>query len=132
MEKDKPASFADLQKRIGRNTLSAKVLAELPAVFIAFDLLEYAGHDIRQAIQMERRSSLENIVRGINALGLILSPLIEAPDWQTLGTMRGTSRSRTVEGMMLKVWMHNTEWAALTRPVSGGNGKLILIRLMRY
>ncbi len=98
---NKPASFADLQKRIGRTILSAKILAELPAVFIAFDLLEHGGHDIRQAIQMERRSSLENVVRRINA-GLILSPLVEAPDWQTLDMLRDSSRSRAVEGMMLK------------------------------
>lgn len=35
-----PSPFADLQKRIGRKTLSAKLLAELPAALVAYDLLD--------------------------------------------------------------------------------------------
>lgn len=99
---DGPASFAELQKRIGRKTVSSRILNEFPAVFIAFDLLEQGGHDIRHLVQSERRKRLEDVVLNINAPGLILSPLIETPDWHMLGIMRDSSRSRAVEGMMLK------------------------------
>lgn len=97
-----PASFAELQKRIGRKTMSSRILNEFPAVFIAFDLLEQGGHDIRHLAQSERRKRLEDVVCSIDAPGLILSPLIEAPDWYMLGIMRDSSRSRAVEGVMLK------------------------------
>lgn len=99
---DLPASFADLQKRIGRKTISAKMLAELPAVLVAYDLLEYEGVDIRATPQSSRRAMLENIVSQINHPALKLSPLVEANDWQAMASIRESSRSRVVEGMMLK------------------------------
>jgi DNA ligase-1 len=99
---DRPASFAELQKRIGRKTLSPKILNELPAVFMAFDLLEHGGQDIRNAAQSERRGKLEDVVSAIGSPGLIISPVIDAHDWQALRLIRDSSRSRAVEGMMLK------------------------------
>lgn len=99
---DLPASFADLQKRIGRKTISAKMLAELPAVLVAYDVLEHEGVDIRATPQSSRRAILENIVGHANTPTLKLSPLINADDWQTMATIREDSRSRVVEGMMLK------------------------------
>jgi DNA ligase-1 len=50
-----PALFADLQKRIGRKTLGSKMLLELPAALIAYDLLEQDGDDLRRLPQRERR-----------------------------------------------------------------------------
>jgi DNA ligase-1 len=97
-----PGSFADLQRRIGRKTLSSKLLDELPAVLIAFDLLEHEGCDIRGAVQLERRARLDEIVRRTGASVLMLSPLIDAPDWRTLEVMRDSARGRGVEGLMLK------------------------------
>jgi DNA ligase-1 len=99
---DLPASFAELQKRIGRKTVSAKMLAELPAVLVAYDVLEHEGVDIRATPQSSRRAILENIVSHANTPTLKLSPLINADDWQTMATIREDSRSRVVEGMMLK------------------------------
>lgn len=99
---DLPASFADLQKRIGRKTISAKMLAELPAVLVAYDVLEHEGVDIRATPQSSRRAILENIVSHANTPTLKLSPLINADDWQTMATIREDSRSRVAEGMMLK------------------------------
>lgn len=97
-----PALFADLQKRIGRKTLSGKMLQELPAALIAYDLLEQGGEDLRRLPQGERRRRLEAVVAGVNCPQLVLSPLIEAADWEQLAQLRESSRSRAVEGMMLK------------------------------
>jgi DNA ligase-1 len=99
---NKPASFADLQKRIGRSTVSNRILGELPAAFVAFDLLEQAGQDIRYIAQVERRRRLEEVAHAVDAPGFVLSPLVEAPDWEALGKIRESSRSRVVEGLMLK------------------------------
>ncbi|WP_293779689.1 ATP-dependent DNA ligase [uncultured Oxalicibacterium sp.] len=97
-----PAPFADLQKRIGRKTISSKMLGELPAVLVAYDALEQDGKDLRATPQATRRATLESIVQQVDAPALQLSPLIEADDWQQLATLRESSRTRGVEGMMLK------------------------------
>jgi DNA ligase 1 len=99
---DAPAPFAALQKRIGRKLLSAKLLAELPAVLVAYDLLELDGVDVRQLPQHERRALLEQLVRQAGQPQLRLSPLVLAEDWAHLAQIRGESRARGVEGMMLK------------------------------
>jgi DNA ligase-1 len=97
-----PAPFADLQKRIGRKTLSAKLLAELPAVLLAYDLLELDGVDLRALPQHERRALLETLVTGVAKPQLRISPLVTADTWDDLGKLRAESRARGVEGMMLK------------------------------
>jgi len=99
---DAPAPFAALQKRIGRKLLSAKLLAELPAVLVAYDLLELDGVDVRQLPQHERRALLEQLVRQAGQPQLRLSPLVLAEDWAQLAQIRTESRARGVEGMMLK------------------------------
>ncbi|MDQ1834469.1 ATP-dependent DNA ligase [Massilia scottii] len=101
-EEDTPAAFADLQKRIGRKTLSAKLLAELPAVLVAYDLLEQDGVDLRALPQHERRALLEVLVRETANPQLRLSPLIHAASWNELAGVRTESRARGVEGMMVK------------------------------
>ena len=97
-----PAPFADLQKRIGRKTLSAKLLAELPAVLVAYDLLEEGGVDLREVPQRERRALLEALVEESGQEQLKLSPLVEAEGWDALAEIRTESRARGVEGMMVK------------------------------
>lgn len=99
---DAPAPFAALQKRIGRKLLSAKLLAELPAVLVAYDLLELDGVDVRQLPQHERRALLEQLVVQAGQPQLRLSPLVLAEDWAQLARIRTESRARGVEGMMLK------------------------------
>ncbi|MBP0597236.1 ATP-dependent DNA ligase [Herbaspirillum sp. LeCh32-8] len=99
---DRIAPFAELQKRIGRKTLSARLLAELPAALIAYDLLEQDGHDLRGLPQQERRTRLETLLARHAGPALMLAPRIEAADWDALAELRQSSRERGVEGMMLK------------------------------
>ncbi len=101
-EFDTPAPFADLQKRIGRKTLSATMLAELPAVLVAYDLIEQEGVDLRALPQHERRVLLEALAASRSGAPLLLSPLVQAPSWHALAVMRAESRARGVEGLMLK------------------------------
>ncbi|MGO4378633.1 ATP-dependent DNA ligase [Pseudoduganella sp. RAF19] len=99
---DAPAPFAALQKRIGRKTLGAKLLAELPAVLVAYDVLELDGVDVRQLPQRERRALLETLVAQAGLPQLRISPLVHAGSWAELAEIREESRTRGVEGMMLK------------------------------
>jgi len=97
-----PSPFADLQKRIGRKSLSAKLLAELPAVLCCYDLLELDGVDLRSLPQHERRALLEAEIAKLDNPLLRLSPLVQADSWEALALLRAGSRARAVEGMMLK------------------------------
>lgn len=97
-----PAPFAELQKRIARKTVSARLQGELPAVLVAYDLLEQDGADLRALPMRERRARLEQLVAQLDLPQLRLSPLVQAGSWDELAAIRHESRRRGVEGMMLK------------------------------
>jgi DNA ligase-1 len=94
--------FALLQQRIGRKTLTAKILENLPVVILAYDLLEWQGVDWREQPQSVRREQLEKVVLGCDQPQLQISPLITGDSWQDLDKQREASRSLGVEGFMLK------------------------------
>ncbi|MEO8537534.1 MAG: ATP-dependent DNA ligase [Betaproteobacteria bacterium] len=96
------APFAALQTRVGRRTLTAKVLGESPAVLLAYDMLEADGEDLRGLPQHARRSRLEALLRSIDEPRLPLSRRVALPSWDAYGALHGESRSRGVEGFMLK------------------------------
>jgi DNA ligase-1 len=95
----KPAPFNLLQQRIGRKTLTKKVLADAPVTFMAYDLLEWEGVDMRAHPQQGRRALLE---AALVDLPMPLSPLETRSSWAELNTLREESRARGVEGFMLK------------------------------
>jgi len=97
--------FALLQQRLNRKVLTDRHMAELPVAFIAYDLMEEDGADLRALPQIERRTRLERLVRAAQARGastLRLSPRLEAPDWPGLAALRAEARGLGVEGLMLK------------------------------
>jgi DNA ligase-1 len=95
----RPASFALLQQRIGRKTLGKKILADAPVTFMAYDLLELCGRDLRGQPQCLRREQLEQVLA---ATPLKISPVERLPSWQAFEALRSESRQRGVEGFMLK------------------------------
>ena len=98
-----PLPFAALQKRIGRKTVSKKLLAEAPARLLAYDLLEDGGTDLRAAPLALRRARLAEIVAALPpGLPLALSPALNFTDWQALAATRATARDAAAEGLMLK------------------------------
>ena len=99
---DAPLPFARLQPRITRKTLSKKVLADSPATFLAYDLLEADGRDLRLTPLTERRTQLDALANELAVDLLRVSPLVNAGDWTALATLREESRGRGVEGLMLK------------------------------
>ena len=94
-----PASFALLQQRIGRKTLGKKILADAPVSFMAYDLLEVVGQDVRGRPQQARRAALEQVLAGT---AFQLSPVESLPSWTDFAVLRSESRARGVEGFMLK------------------------------
>jgi DNA ligase 1 len=149
---ERPRPFADLQRRIGRQRRVQEVADDVPVVFLAYDLLEDGGEDIRGLPLRERRQRLLRVVQadlkvrlydrngdvrngdGRNGDGrngddqngndrntvdrnrveadlqvrlasrIRISDELTAPTWDALATLRGESRARHVEGLMLKRW----------------------------
>ena len=100
---NKPMPFAQLQRRIGRKNLSGKIRTEVPVVILAYDLLEFAGEDIRERPLSERRSRLAEIIGGAQAESRILmSPVVEAATWDDIRRAWTEARSLGAEGLMLK------------------------------
>jgi len=102
---EKVLPFTELQKRIGRKNVSAKILAEVPVVLECYDLLEYEGRDIRALEFKVRREFLENIIDNLDEESrkfIRLTPSVEAGNWNELAVIREKSRFLGVEGFMLK------------------------------
>jgi len=101
-----PLPFARLQPRIARKTLTKKILADSPAALLAYDLLEARGDDLRMTPLAERRAKLDELAASLDGTLahdlLRVSPLIHASDWQALAALREESRTRGVEGLMVK------------------------------
>lgn len=95
----RPAPFALLQQRIGRKNLTKKILADAPVSFVAYDLLEQGGEDIRALPQRERRARLEALLAGS---AIRVSPVEQDASWLEFARKREQSRERGVEGFMLK------------------------------
>lgn len=98
----RPLKFLDLQRRIGRKTVSKKLLQEVPVVLVAFDMLEWEGSDLRGRPLSERREILERLVTRQENPSLIASPTVQAGTWEEVELQRREARQRNVEGLMLK------------------------------
>ena len=104
-----PEFFASLQRRLGRKAPSAALQRQCPACFIAYDLLEQGGVDLRPQPLEERRRRLEQL----RALWLSEAPEALVPRWRLpqpeplshwdqLEPLRQGARERRAEGLMLK------------------------------
>ena len=95
--------FAALQKRLGRKNPGKKVMGDSPVIFLAFDLLEFAGEDWRERPLAERRAKLRDVVLSIpGGSRFQVSSELRAPTWETLALARSQSREQGTEGLMLK------------------------------
>lgn len=59
---DAPLPFAQLQRRINRREATARLREQVPVVFMAYDLLEFAGEDWREQPLAERCGHLEFVL----------------------------------------------------------------------
>jgi DNA ligase-1 len=96
------ASFNALQQRLGRKTVSAKMLAEYPAFVRLYDVLILEGEDLRERPWTERRAVLEALVPRLPAERFDISPVVEASSFSSLADIRAGARDEAIEGLMLK------------------------------
>ena len=96
------ASFNALQQRLGRKTVSKKMLAEAPAFVRLYDALLIEGADLREQPWIKRRDALEALMHRLPASHFDLSALVEADDFDQLARIRESARDEAIEGLMLK------------------------------
>ena len=101
--------FSELQKRLNRKTVSARVMEAYPAHIRAYDLLAVDGEDLRALPFAERRARLEAFVRARAHPRLDVSPLVSFSTWDELAGARAEPAlagagedAEAVEGCMIK------------------------------
>ncbi|MEO0587333.1 MAG: ATP-dependent DNA ligase [Planctomycetota bacterium] len=104
---DRPGTFGDLQTRIGRKRVELSLFPETAVRFLAYDLLEDDGEDVRGEGTDARRSRLECLItdsEGAGDAGAVIgvSGCLAAESWAAVEAMKDVAREHGVEGVMLK------------------------------
>jgi DNA ligase-1 len=95
--------FASLQTRLGRVRPSEELLAEVPVVLVAFDLLHHAGRDLLEVPLRERRAILDGLnVPERTGERMLLSHLGTARAAAQVDRQFDDARERRNEGLMVK------------------------------
>jgi DNA ligase 1 len=115
--------FADLQKRLGRKTVSRELLEATPVAFIAYDLLYAQGRVLVDDSLDERRRVLEKLVPRAGVLRL--SDAKRLRDVAALDEEFDAARERGNEGLMIKdprssykPGRRGREWMKLKRAIA--------------
>ena len=101
------APFGDLQQRLNRKAVDAKIMATYPAAIRAYDLLSADGEDLRGLTFRERRTRLEAFVAAHGGPRMDVSPLVPFDSWESLAARRADPPEgdpAAAEGLMLKRW----------------------------
>lgn len=98
----KVAPFNDLQQRLGRKTVPAKMLRGFPGHIRLYDVLFMNGADLRELPLEERRAHLEAWWQREMPASMDLSTLIAFRDFDDLARLRAAAREAGIEGLMLK------------------------------
>ncbi len=97
-------TFNDLQQRIGRKTVSKKMLKDVPVIIKAYDILEWEGKDLRETAFAKRRAILEKLYQEVssNEVPLRISETMAFDSWEAMAAERDRSREMRSEGLMIK------------------------------
>lgn len=96
------APFNDLQQRLNRKTVTAKMLRDYPAFVRLYDILIDDGEDVRPLPFAERRLRLEAWHARHHPRLTDVSALVAFEHFQHLGALWSGAREAGIEGLMLK------------------------------
>ena len=94
--------FEQLQRRLGRKQPSKNMLQKVPVRFIAYDILERDGKDLRKETLKSRRSHLEQFMHQHQLDKVMISDAINVNSWSHLVDLHKLSRQHKAEGFMIK------------------------------
>jgi DNA ligase-1 len=92
--------FSELQKRLGRKTIGADLLLEVPVIFVAYDLLYAAGRVLTDAFLEERRKVLEQMIPSEGTVRISIAKRFA--EVASLDEEFAAARARGNEGLMIK------------------------------
>ncbi len=95
-------TFSDLQQRLNRKTVTAKMMEEYPAFVRAYDLLFQGEEDIRPDGFLTRRDRLADMIDKAPHDRFDLSDLVAFTDWTELDRLRVDPPDPVIEGVMIK------------------------------
>ncbi|MDC0277527.1 ATP-dependent DNA ligase [bacterium] len=98
----RPMPFASLQRRLGRKTVSKKLMEECPTIFMAYDILEHNTIDLRTCNLEGRVHLLQRLEDKVNHPCLIIDNEKIFVDWNELDNIRDQARLDGAEGLMIK------------------------------
>jgi DNA ligase 1 len=96
------APFADLQQRLGRKLVGAKMLKAYPVGVRLYDILFDGHEDLRPLPFDVRRAHLEAWFARVRPARMDLSSLIPFGSIAELSAVRDGARASSIEGLMLK------------------------------
>ena len=96
------APFNDLQQRLNRKAVTAKMLQDYPAYVRLYDILFEGPEDLRQLGFEERRRRLEEWYARSKPERMDLSRCCRSTTWGELAELRNGARENAIEGLMLK------------------------------
>jgi ATP-dependent DNA ligase len=102
LEVESAASFNALQQRLGRKTVSPKMLGVFPAFVRLYDILFDGAEDLRELTWMQRRERLQAFAGQLDPERFDISQLIAADSFEQLEDLRTGARDVAIEGIMLK------------------------------
>ena len=97
-------SFSELQQRLNRKSVSAKVMSSHPAFLRAYDILQDGADDLRALPFRERRARLERFAGALDPARFDVSPLVEHGGWEHARSLRNDPPHPIIEGLMFKRW----------------------------
>lgn len=95
-------TFSDLQQRLNRKTVTAKMLDDYPVFIRAYDILFDGDLDVRPETFLARRERLSALVDQLEPRRFDLSPLVPFSAWEELEKLRAAPPDPVIEGVMLK------------------------------
>ena len=94
-------SFAELQQRLNRKTVSAALLRSHPAGLRLYDALIWQGRDLRAEPYDARRAALAEAVAPLGPQ-IDLSAELRFTTWAELAALRASPPDAVIEGVMIK------------------------------
>lgn len=121
--RDSILPFSELQKRLGRKVVSEGLLAEVPVILVAYDLLYSDGRVLIHEALDARRRVLEKLIVTVGTVRL--SHARRFQDVAALDAEFGAARARGNEGLMIKSpasvyrpGRRGREWLKLKRAIA--------------
>jgi len=95
-------TFSDLQQRLNRKNVSAKMREQFPVFVRCYDILQQGELDPRALPLTERRALLTAFLATLDPHRFDLSPEVPFGDWQELDRLRKAPPHPVIEGVMIK------------------------------